>query len=792
MSRCLTPQKISLLLLTGLYCEAVLPRHATVPVLAFIAAEIVPLPPAATHDSPSDQSPHWSLSLHDFVRVAAPIASTIPATSLLDLFLKKLWAIDSLDALHAFFDTLPDLLAKPGRDVPAPSPQRQHQIRLSRTSPLGIFLRRANLEFVRLPFHETTKLWLAFLAFRKPSLDLWQQCNSGAPVTSLDANITELHLQPGDALARVTYGSLDLTGTEIVSTEDLERILSFQIDRLQRLGNRVPEDVKTQLRRMLEAMSALPSLAHFVSFFDAWRAGNYTSAFDSLHRYFDYTMQSRDKAYYHYALLHMAILQADFGCFSEAVAALNETIATARENHDMSCLNFSLSWLNHLAKTYPQQIKACGYGAVLGSGSERDGLMFLKSRAKEAKMWSLLSSTLLSEAKMHMSHGTNISRALENILQSAHLNIAHHIDSNISAQMLLQASIYARLGTSHLSNIECETLRECYGSIIPVEDRLRAACHTAHMSCQAGHFSEAIKLLDSIETGDHRTLKLHQQVTSFRAILKIKNYLRRSDTTAAAYLLRESCSFAQADPEITFQLILLEIELLISLGSLSTALQKVEDAALALREGDGDLYQTLRLQNIKALLYSKAGVPEKGFSVAVRAANSAHRAKLWPVLWEAVSVIAGVLVAVGEYESAKKLGDALIPQALECGDEALCARLLSTQADACMGAAGHEAEFSNERREKVKQAEIFITQAKDFDVNCFCPNAQPRPHLSCLESATANANQSAGYEKLGDVQGGRDMLAKKCIIAKLHGEAALSNELAQNYCTILHQSLENA
>jgi len=112
-------------------------------------------------------------------------------------------------------------------------------------------------------------------------------------------------------------------------------------------------------------------------------------------------MQSRDKSYYQYALLHMAILQADFGCFSEAIASMNETIATARENQDISCLSFSMSWLNHLCKAYPREVKHAGYGEMLGS--EREGLAFLKAKAKETKMWSLVSSTMLSEAKAVLS-----------------------------------------------------------------------------------------------------------------------------------------------------------------------------------------------------------------------------------------------------------------------------------------------------------------------------------------------------------------------------------------------------
>jgi anaphase-promoting complex subunit 5 len=96
----------------------------------------------------------------------------------------------------------------------------------------------------------------------------------------------------------------------------------------------------------------------------------------------------------------MAILQAEFGCFGEAIAAINETIATARENQDMTCLSFSLSWLQHMSNAYPRQMKGAGYKGMLGS--ERDGLAFLKVKAKETGMYSLLSATLLNEAKLCM------------------------------------------------------------------------------------------------------------------------------------------------------------------------------------------------------------------------------------------------------------------------------------------------------------------------------------------------------------------------------------------------------
>lgn len=138
-----------------------------------------------------------------------------------------------------------------------------------------------------------------------------------------------------------------------------------------------------------------------VRYLDAWRAGDYTSAFDNLHRYFDYTMHSNhDRSAYQFALLNLAIIQADFECFSEAISAVQEAVAIARESHDMNCLNFCMSWLYHFGKAFPEQMREVQNSGMLGN--EKEGLAFLKAKSKETDMWSLLSTTLVSEAKLEM------------------------------------------------------------------------------------------------------------------------------------------------------------------------------------------------------------------------------------------------------------------------------------------------------------------------------------------------------------------------------------------------------
>ena len=113
-------------------------------------------------------------------------------------------------------------------------------------------------------------------------------------------------------------------------------------------------------------------------------------------------MHNRDRTFYQYALLNLAILQADFGCYSEAVTAIQETISTARENNDIGCLNYSLSWLYHFGRAHPRQMMEAQTRGMMGT--EKEALAFLKAKAKESSMWSLLSTSLLSEAKLLLSN----------------------------------------------------------------------------------------------------------------------------------------------------------------------------------------------------------------------------------------------------------------------------------------------------------------------------------------------------------------------------------------------------
>ncbi|KAI4713329.1 hypothetical protein J4E89_002309 [Alternaria sp. Ai002NY15] len=776
--RYLTAQKISLLVLTRLYCTSSLPYSATIPVLSFILSNNLPSAPSSARPQRSNISSQQDtcFSIDAFEDVLQEHPSNMPGRTLLDLFLKHMWEMNSFDALHALFDSILDLVTPPPHGTQdQESPDRIH---LSKTSPLGTFVRRAHLEFTRLQFDDSMKLWSSFIRYRAPTAQ-WTKRLAGLASSGVDMVVSEMGLRAGDDMYEIAYGNLQEDQEEGagMSLNDLDRILDFQLDRLQRLGDRVPGDMKSQLRNMVKSSGIVHRQAHLVQFFDAWKAGDYTSAFDNLHRYYDYAMQTREKIHYQYALLHMAILQADFGCFGEAIAAINETIATARENQDMTCLSFSLSWLNHMAKAYPKQMRGAGYMSMLGT--ERDALAFLKAKAKETKMYSLLCASLLNEAKLSLATGDSIPRALEHIYQSSHLNIKENVNS-YGSQMLLTGTFYQRLGIPHLANIHYELLLDCYSHSCPIEERLRAIARRAFVTSQSGRYGEAIMMLEAVDSSVYKSLKFYQFLILCIGLIKLRRAIRRSDWSTSTHLLETlkptaSPSTPTLDPELSFLQHDTYIEYLISTSQFPLAYQCISLLAQSLKEDNADIQQRVSVLLMQAELWRKAGKPERGFSVALRAASVSFRARLASSLWSAVGCLGAILNTLGECREARRLVETVLPQALEGADTMLTGTLYSHLADSYMGLANPTAltvstsnagshppstpragELTSNRFRvaNIAKAELYVDRARE----CF---------------------QKAAY-----LDGECEQLMKKAIIAKLRGDEKVAEEWAMRHNSV--------
>ena len=187
----------------------------------------------------------------------------------------------------------------------------------------------------------------------------------------------------------------------------------------------------------------------------------------------------------------------------------------------------------------------------------------------------------------------------------------------------------------------------------------------------------------------------------------------------------------------------------------------LESLAIKFESPRTDILQRVKLMTLKARIYDKAGIPQKGFSVALRAANLAHKGMILPALWEAVGAISRVLLSLREFEASARLMESIMPQVFECEDCHLAALSFANLADAHMGLAGEAKDESLQRKEHLTKALGYIDGAFDE------------------------------FSKIEAVRGQCEMMAKKATIMHLNGDPVLANDCAAKYLDIKQRKLSD-
>ncbi|KAF4427993.1 anaphase-promoting complex subunit 5 [Fusarium austroafricanum] len=775
MARYLNPAKIGLLALVALYVEEAVPSDAILPVLSFVTSHLMDHTPSIAS---ADQSERWSkaektvglvISIKDFEKLLGsyPFLMGIPGRRLWDQFLGKIWDINSLDALHNFFDNLSGLLAKTKEErkrlAELGQPVEEDEgIKLSANSPFGAFVRRARLEYQRLHFHDCTELWKHFVRYRQPTASYLKRKIPGFGRLSFDNVLLMGEQEDWDHqsvmdLASVAYGDMltgDQSGSLPVSTDDIECLLEFQIEQMQKFGNRIPLEIRHQFHDLLNDSYLIPSLTHYLKFLDSWRAGDYPTAFDYLHRYFDYAMQNRDRLFYQYALMNLAVLQADFGCYKEAVAAMLETVSTARENRDMTCLNFALNWLFHFGRAHPDLVRGLESNSMLGTGKE--SLAFLRVKARETGMWTLWSSVLLSEAKLGLLNGDSVATSFESIVRSSHIIVERNMKNMFGSYLSLSSALWDRLGLSTLSSATCEIFLKCHARNAVFDDELKVTCRLALLSTSRGKYDEALTQLEELEENSLRSWKPNQYWHKYRGVIKLKRDLHHNNLEGAERLLSQILQSKMDDlePDMAFLVDTLHIDYLTRRGDLQAAFAKVDSMMSQLQDEKKDVVLRVKLLLLKASLLDKCGRPQRGFTTAMRAASISWGARLIPCLWQAIGSVSNILVSLAEFEAASQLLLAVIPRSLECETASLTAQLYSYLADANMGLAGKCEPKSSKRAEYMTKALVAVQKSFDH------------------------------YLSIEDINMQCQLMAKKAMIMKLTGDLVSAADCAAAYVSL--------
>ncbi|KAK0723746.1 anaphase-promoting complex subunit 5-domain-containing protein [Apiosordaria backusii] len=799
MSRFLTPAKIGLLALIELYVEGAVPNEGIIPVINFLASNLTDCdlsPTAGNNFNPTTD--RWKkaesairlvVSIKDFEALLSPLsaADKLPGRRLWDRFLEKLWGIDSLHGLHEFFAVMPGLLRKTREEMRRLGLDEEEEqgkgVRLGRNSPFGAFVRRAHVEFVRMKFEGVTELWKMFVRYRQPTAGYWTRRHPqyGGRL-SFDAVLMEGEEEWGgretDELAVMAYGRmlLPVVGgdreTLPVSTDDVEGLLEFQIEQIQKYGIRIPPQIRDRFKTFLKGSHVVPSLSHYLSFSDSWRSGDFPTSFDYLHRYFDYTMLNRDRLFYQYALMNLAIVQSDFGCHKEAVATMLEAVSTARENRDMTCLNFALNWFFHFGRAHPHLVRELENSSMLDNGKET--LAFLRVKAKETGMWILWGSALLSEAKLGMANGESVSVAFEHMVRSSQLIVERNMKTMMGAQLSMNITMWDRLGLSPMSSMACQVFLSCHARSSVFDDELKITYRLAGLLAGKGKYEEAFSLLESLDSNSLRSAKPNQYWHLYRGLLKLRRDLHRNNLPAADTLLSQLLQTGpeDLDQDMVFIIDTLHIESLIRHKDFESAFTKVDSMITSLRENNRDIALRIRLLLAKAHLFDSINRPEKGFSIAMRAASMAWRALLIPLLWQAIGAVANILNSLSEFSAAAQLLLSILPRVLETDVLFTAGTLYNLLADARMGQAGQffymaGSESSTEQekqRGRRKQRELAM-----------------RAHAA-LESAYKY------FERVEDVEKQGEVLAKMATVMRVLGDEGVSEGYAARYLSLKRES----
>lgn len=235
MGRFLTPSKIVLLVLAQIYCKGLVPLSGTNIILNVLISRILP----DSRDADELLRQQDNDTILDLERALAGQASAISGRTVWDLLLKQLWAIDCADALDWFITDIPSLLGKTRdellkeRDEGLP-PQPTGKI--VRTSPLGVFIRRCSLEYLRLQFQDGTALWTDLITYRMPAKGAFIRKNPQTLRNAIDCNLADLEIDASHPLTGIMFRRMleDVEDSQkTFSTHDSEKLMEFQVSEMQ-------------------------------------------------------------------------------------------------------------------------------------------------------------------------------------------------------------------------------------------------------------------------------------------------------------------------------------------------------------------------------------------------------------------------------------------------------------------------------------------------------------------------------------------------------------------------------
>nr|DAB41623.1 TPA_exp: anaphase promoting complex protein 5 [Thielaviopsis paradoxa] len=740
--RLLTPAKVALLVLIDMYVDNEIPCAAHRAVLDFLTLHTMNIDLPLLRHKLSPKKTQVLVGRIRTVEATVEIVASVSVFqellsrlawetagdgtmthSLWDMFLQRLWKVDSLNEMHVFIATRPRRLlsnatskasanaaaaaaddddhepasdSETGDQSAVLRPRRR--LRLAANSPFGQFVRTCRVDMQRQTFQQTAQLWQAFITYRQPTAAQMRVMAPHMGKFGFDSVLDGAGerevgwaAQEIRALAGVVYGDMlrgDVSEGVAVSTSDIENLIDFQVQRMHSFGCRVPLEIRHQFEDMVRDAKIVPSKTHYLRYLEAWKAGDYTTAFDHVYRFFDYSLTNNDRQSYQMALMTLAVINSDFGCYDDALTAMLEAISTARENGDVHTLNMCLRWLFRFDLNQPALLRALDSSTMLTNMHET--FSYLKTKSAEVGMIPLIVSTYFLEAEYGLAIGDSLAAICEAMMRACYLIGSKNLPGCFGSKAITGSRVWSRMGVALLSRLEYEVFLRCGAADANLSDIVQVTIGKANHLALCGDYAGATELVESLKTRFHGLMMpdISEAIVSTRRCIQAQQLLSQGNLAKADEAIGLLAQQPDGLPQTLGAHHFLQLESLYRHGAFSIALERIEDMLAKLDTGTNSIALQLRLMLCKVRIFTRCAKPVRGLTIAVRAAMLALSAHAVPFLCEAAGLLANVLNALGEYEGAQSLLCAALPRLLETEHSTLVGEMYLILADAYMGVAG--------------------------------------------------------------------------------------------------------
>jgi hypothetical protein len=588
-----------------------------------------------------------------------------------DNLLQELWNLNSYDDLYTILVLSSHLLIDPSDELKESLQKLKITSKpakcLYSSSFLGSFVSVISIGAITMKFEEGLKVWKGFLDYRNESKAVWNSINEiEASIQSRPEFIFETEILPQAQVVKAK------TRTHVYSHMDLSSLFQLQVSMLQKKSVPVSKSLQILLQSLSQSdRSLLPSSYH-VEYLNSWRHADYDESFNALHRYFDYMMSNSKQYFYHYALLALATLHSSFGANKEALRAIDEAILVARENKDLDCLNYLLTWLLNFMITKPQF-----FTASQDHPSRSEIINFLRLKTKETKNLSLQAISFQFEVLICLLEGSDLTLVMENMIKTLYL-ILNFEDTDELKSIFITAcqiadTVWKRVGYPAIGNLYLEIAIDFAKEKNNEFDLIILYLRKASDLFFTGEVDETFRILSSLKESALRDFSMSKKWRITHNIMDFYLNLNKCKYAQCSVLIEKMLSLSGNidDQEITNELIYQRTLYNLRVNNLHESFSLLINQLNLMKENPliFNNYWFIRFQVLYCHMFAEyTSHPQRGLSILLNAINLSYKSSLIFNLCECILCLCNLLLKSDFELSVQNVKDLLVeflPKILE-------------------------------------------------------------------------------------------------------------------------------